>query len=263
MIYTHEMRTMASLILFLAAAFLLCPDTAAANQRNAAELERGSVAQRLDALQQILDIPPEQRDSKTWSAIEQEAQRMLTFRRPSGPVVSDAQRELNSAYTAGLVRALGESRNPALIPLLIDYAGSGRYAIDALVRFGDLAVPAMLRIGRGTRDDLGQIGGVTMALGYMLRGPVPGAIAPVSDGSRRQIEDFAQELLATKLTFNNVIGVSIIALATGRSDLREELERLATDSDAWVRRGLIDPDLIKGSQDAIQAQLRKASTPKP
>lgn len=95
----------------------------------------------------------------------------------------------------------------------------------------------------------------------MLQGPVAGAIAPVSDASRQRIIAFAQELLETNVTFSNVIPVAVIVLATGRSDLRDELERLATDPAAWIDRGLVDPDLIKRSQSAIEAQLKKTLKP--
>src|SRR3972149_5060540 len=122
----------------------------------AADLTHGSVERRLDALVQILEVPPERRDPQLLTALRLEATRMLAYYRGPRPG-DDQERELNSAYAAGLARALGESRDPVVIPLLIEYAGFGRYATDGLVRFGDLAVPALLRSARGTKNDLMQV----------------------------------------------------------------------------------------------------------
>jgi hypothetical protein len=50
-------------------------------------------------------------------------------------------------------------------------------------------------------------------------------------------------------------------LATGRADLRQEVERLAYDRQALIRRGVVTPSTIDLIQGIIQIQLKK--TPKP
>lgn len=225
-------------------------------------MERGSVEQRLAALVEILDVPPDQRDPAVWSAIQREATRVLAYRRrPRPPRESDEQRGLNSTYSAGLVRALGESRDPIVIPLLIEYSGASKYAIDGVARFGDLAVPAMLRTAKGNKNDLNQKGGVASALAALLRGPVSGAIAPLSDTSHREITAFAEELLAAdaQRESDEIVNLASVALATGRPDLRVEVERLATDRAAWMRHGVVSSFSIELGQRVLQAQLKKTA----
>jgi hypothetical protein len=74
-------------------------------------LEHGDVDARLDALVKILRIPVEQRDDRTWRALERETTRMLGLRRHPPKNRTEEERDTSSAYAVGLVRALGESRN--------------------------------------------------------------------------------------------------------------------------------------------------------
>jgi hypothetical protein len=231
----------------------------AADQPSAASLERGSVEQRLWVLVKILDIPRDQRSPAVWRAIKREATRMLEVRRRP-PRDTDDDQEITGAYSAGLVRALGESRDPGNIPILIAYAGATTYATDALVRFGDLAVPAMLRTATA-KQDLDEKGGVAQALANMLGTAVKDPIAPLSEAGRQQIGSFADRLLDTKLSYYDLVNVSYVAAATGRPDLREELERLAEDREAWTRRGVTDAFEITLGQRIIQAQLKKNPRP--
>lgn len=239
---------------------VLCGMTASrSGQVRAAALERGGVEQRHDALVQLLETPSSQWSPEVWGAIRREVARMLAyFRQP----VRDKEDvgERYGEYYLDLVEALSETRDPADIPLLVDVSGSGKNATDCLVRFGDLAVPALLQTVRGkTLNDHLQIGGAMFALADMLRSPPTDAIAPVSDASRRQISAVAQETLEQRLTFNNVIEITDLALATKRPDLRQQLERLAADATEWKRRGLVDPKEIDHCQRIIRAQLASAA----
>ena len=134
----------------------LCP-AAAHPQAPPSPLEQGSSDNRLELLVNIVSIPPEQRGSAVLRSVEREARRMLTYHR-GAQREDETERELSSAYAAGLVRVLGESRDPAYIPLLIEYAGLVGYAAEALIHFGDLAVPEMIRVVKEGRNDLRQSG---------------------------------------------------------------------------------------------------------
>jgi hypothetical protein len=226
---------------------------------NAAQLETGSVEERLKALVDLLTISPPQREPAIFEAVKREATRMLAYYRRHEQV-SDDERELNSAYAAGLVRALGESKDPTIIPTLIAYAGFVSYASDALVTFGDVAVPAMILTVQGSEDDLSQREGVTVALGDIL-GASGSSTIHLSDVNRQRMIVLADELLKEKFTPNNIVGITVLALATGRPDFREQLEELAKSRESWNRRGVVDSFMIQLGQSIIQAELRKSPKP--
>ena len=235
---------------------LLAVTTSVQAQTTIATLERGSLEQRLQALVRILRIAPAQRDPGMLPPIEREAQRMLVYYRESYPAVDEGQRERYSAYAQGLVRALSESKNPDVIPILIGYAGFGSDAMDGLAQFGDAAVPQVLRAAQGTRNDLGHVNGSVMVLALMLKTPASDGV-PLSAESREEINAFASQLLDQRLTLGNAIAVADLALATNRLDLRQELERLATDTQEWIQRGLVDLGEIKSTQDTIRVLLQR------
>ena len=119
-------------------------------------------------------------------------------------------------------------------------------------------MPALLSAVRepDTDDNSGRVIGAMFVLQKMLRGPVPDARVPLSEPSRDQISKLAEELLEKSLRCDYVISIGGLVLATGREDLRQQLEQLATDSNEWRRRGLTDVDLIVRSQDIIRSGLR-------
>ena len=104
--------------------FLVCvsmPFAESLDQVDPSRLEQGSMESRLRAVVQEVDVPPTDRDPAVLGVAEREARRMLAwYRQPEQ--VDEETRELNAAYTMGLVRLLGESRDPRLIQLLIDYS---------------------------------------------------------------------------------------------------------------------------------------------
>jgi hypothetical protein len=223
---------------------------------DAVALERGSVEARLNALVRILKVPPEQRNPTVVAALEREARRMVTVYRNKN-VTDEAERDINLAYGVGLARALGESRRAEDIPLLIEYAGTGKMATDALALYGNAAVPALIRAAAGPRGDLSQRNGAMFALAEISRRSAAGLTPRLSADNARRIAALAHDLLEKHLTFGDVIVITALALATGRADLRTELEVLATSVEAWTSRGFVDTESIAQSQFAIQAQLKK------
>jgi len=196
------------------------------------------VERRLGVLVEILDIPAARRPPAMWAAIRREAVRMLDERRHPERLASVDESEVHGMYAAGLVRALGELHDPTAIPTLIDYSGSTRYARDALIEFGDVAVPALIATVRAGRDDVGQVGGAISILGRLLEANGAGATG-LADDHRRALVELAEELLGPKFTANGYDWViARLALATGRADLRAQVEELATSREAWIRRGI-------------------------
>ncbi len=200
----------------------------------AADLEHGSVERRLEALAAILEIPPERRDPAMWDALRRESVRMLPYRRGQKRV-SEADQETYSTYTMGLLKALGESRDPATIPYLLEFASSGTLANNGLARFGSLAISALLPAARAPQDGSDGRSGAIGALAVMLEG-MPGMVAPLTDADRKDISALAEELLGPRFWAGNGVAIAHLALGTGRPDLRAQLEELADSRDAWIRR---------------------------
>ena len=223
----------------------------------AADLERGSTEKRLTVLAEIIAIDPQARTPSLLAGVHREAIRVLGEYKKSH-VPGDDQGDILGAYSAGLVRALAESNNPAFIPTLIQYNGMVSYATSALARFGEAAVSPLLRVASGPRGDLSQRGGAASALVQMLRDHDLAPTAALSDRSRRQIETFAEGLLThnARLESDQIGNLSDVALATGRQDLRAEVERLATNRDAWIMHGVTESFSIDFGQRILRSRLK-------
>lgn len=226
----------------------------------AAALEGGSLEQRHKALLEVLDTPPDQRDPRIWAAVIAEMKRALAiYHRLHDETLPEPapSTTMSNAYYEDLQNAVAQSRDPAVIPLLVDLSGYGGPPSVTLVRFGDLAVPALLVAARGTTNDLGQQYGARFALAAMCRAPIPDAIAPVSAASREQIVRVAQELWNRRFNWDETIALASFAIATGDPDLRRLLERLAVDPSEWKQYGIVDPEQIAQVQAQVQAQLNQ------
>ena len=97
-----------------------------------------------------------------------------------------------------------------------------------------------------------------MTLASLLTKPPAEMRVPISDEHRREIFMLAQDLLGSRFTSGNIVGITLLGLATDRADLREQLERLATDEQAWTDRGVVSPFSINLGQRIIQNQLKKS-----
>ncbi len=224
---------------------------------DALALERGTDQARLNALVSILRITPERRGAPVVAAIEREARRMLKVYR-DGRYNSEAERQTSSDYAAGLVLALGQSRRPEDIPLLVEFSGFGTMGTDAVAGYGESAVPALVKRARGGRGDLEQRAGAIFSLAEISRRAFAGTSPALSMASQAEIGALATELLERQLTFVDVVVITELALATHRPELRTELERLANNLDPWTMRGLVDAERITQSQHLIQVMMMRS-----
>ncbi len=229
---------------------LLCVATSGQAQTSGAASEIGSLEQRYEALLELRQIPPAQRDARQWAALAREAHRALAASRLPE---ARGRHEEYADYLSALGWTIAESRDPAMIQVLLEFVGISGPATAALGRFGALAIPGLIQIINDGRSRFTDKDGARSALADMLGQ----GNASISDQNRRQILEVAERELYQHLTFGNVIDVAVLALATGRPDLRAELERLAGDTQPWIRRGLSDRDQIKQCQRSIQVQLQE------
>jgi hypothetical protein len=233
-------------------------------------LGAGDLDARHDALARILAIAPVERTAGQWQALRQEVDRVvacLDVRSPS-PAESqklrcDVRPRSEDNYLPDLIQALGQSRDTSMIPTLIKVAPSGTIAAAALVRFGDVAVPALIESAMSSRSGpwVSESSGAMSTLARMLEQPAPDAVQPLSRASRLRITDTARTLLHTKLTGANQIPIIALVLATKDVALRAEVEALATDASEWRRRGLTDQARIAEVQNSIRFALTQHPKP--
>lgn len=231
-------------------------------QADTDQLEHGSIENRLRVVVEAVNRPREDRESALLRAAEREARRMLGwYQRPEQ--TDEATRELNAAYTTGLVRLLGESGDRRLIPLLVEYSFMTSYATRALVDFGELAVPELLRVVDETEDPLSRRGGAIGVLAEIARRSRVGLSVELSEVSQERIAALAEGLVGSRFAPGYVGSIARLVIATGRADLRKELEVLAGDRSAWMRRGITEESLILLGQRIINYELTRASPKEP
>ncbi len=244
-----------------------------AGQDDARVLTTGDIAARHAALDRIAAIPPGERSEEVWQALRQELERVVkcidlgsTSPAESTALRCDVHPTAEDEYLPTLVSALAQTRDPLMIPTLIRVAGSGAMATEPLVRFGELAVPALIEAAmssrRGPWGD--ESSGAMFALSRMLEQPPANSERALGNAARGRILELARTALRTRLTaaaYIPYIPVVGLALATGDASLRSEVELLAHDSSEWRRRGVTDPAQVTRMQNSIRFQLTRHPKP--
>lgn len=233
-------------------------------QSDALILSSGGIEARREAVLRILATPTSERSQAVWQALRQEVDRLVSCLDVQPPT-TEAGMELHCEvrpgseddYLPNLIEALSQSRDPLMIPTLVKVTPSGGRPAAALVHFGDLAVPALIESALSSRSGpwVTEAGGGMFALAEILHGPA------LSDRSRTEITATARTLLREKVIGTHWIPIVILALSTQDADLRSEVEKLATDSAEWVRRGLTDSAQIARRQSGIRFQLTRQPKP--
>lgn len=100
---------------------------------------------------------------------------------------------------------------------------------------------------------------MTNALIKILRQPDSDTSAPLTEANCRQIVTLAEGVLNRKarLQSDEIGNLADLALATGRSDLRAEVVRLATDPGARKQHGVVQSFSIEFGQRILKAELKQ------
>jgi hypothetical protein len=211
----------------------------------------------------ILRIPPEQRSEALWVALAAELQRVASESHARIDAINAGRRvpslgEDHGDYYRSLVEAVGQWRDPRALRPLIS-AGGGMLATQAIVRFGEAAVPPLIEAARTGHSS--QRGGVLLTLGILLEGfavePYDIPPTPLSSAAREQILQLARGLLRPATTpWPDLPMVAGLALATRDEALREQVELLAREPGAVAQfTGLGDGNEIARLQNSIRNTL--------
>ena len=126
---------------------------------------------------------------------------------------------------------------------------------DGLVRFGEIAIPALVPVamapGVVERDDgFGVRGGAVVALSFIAE-----RWNDLSPASQAKLSELAEDLLGP--SFAGYAGPLVrLVFATGRDDLKTQVRELASTDAAWVRRGVTDAALIRLDRSFVISTLR-------
>ena len=218
----------------------------------ATALERGPLSAREEALSRILKVPPDQWSPEVWKALTREAIRMRQHFHE--PVTSDDDADVTE-YTWAVSSALAKSRDPTVIPVLMTYGDASGDVTDGLVRFGEIAISALLPVattpGIVEGDDGFDVrGGAVVALSFIAE-----RWSELSPASQAKLSQLAEDLLGPGFSPAYAGPLVRLVFATGRDDLKAHVRELASTDEAWTRRGVSDAALIRLERSIVNYTL--------
>jgi hypothetical protein len=227
----------------------------------------GSLSDRYQAAQDVLQIPPGQRSEALWLAIATELQRVGSeSHERTDALVAGRQvpplGEEHSEYYAELITAVADWRDPRALQPLISSVGRGMLVVQGIIPFGEMAVPPLIEAARtGPRSEqAAALGTLGILLEGFSRPPAPYfPPAPLSSPARQQILQLACDLLRPRPGVQRDLTVEAgLALATGDEELRQQVELLAREPGVVAQfTGLGDSNEISRIQNAIRFRLEQ------
>jgi hypothetical protein len=159
-----------------------------------------------------------------------------------------------------LIEILKAQKNPVAIEALaslVPYYGT----TPALVEFGEIAVPALIRRARRpeVNHEVGFIDGALAALEQMLEEPtIRSTLSPTSRNAIRQLAlDRMRDLGRPETAYSTLAHAAYLAVATGDPQLRKQVTDLVADGVELRRRGIVDIDKQEWFKKIIGEALEK------
>lgn len=211
----------------------------------ATTLGRGQSEERAAAIFAIRDIPMAARGPLIQSALLQE----LTRQREEHDVRARAlqagnplpPRKDHGEYLFAVLDLVAEDNDPVVIEALVPFIGTGNRVMNAIVAFGDLAVPDVAEFAASVESPQNEVSPALRVLKRMLDRPPR---YPLSEQSIRLITELARERLSGTQEASVVVSAVDLAVATGASALIQRVEQLARDVGEVRALGIRDPGLI-------------------
>lgn len=199
---------------------------------------RSSDRQRKETvIARATQAPAESLRMETIIAISNEVVSMM---RPAAdrPTAPD---ETTATYLGLLIEVLARQKNPAGIDGLAAVAHLGPIPRDALVEFGETALPVVIRGARTQLEpSVGHAAGSMEVLRHMLESPtVRPTLSSISRAAIRQVAADRFRSTTGNDNWATLASAASLAVATGDPQLRQEVENLI-DNDAEFARRSID-----------------------
>lgn len=196
------------------------------------------------------DMGPELR-SALIEALEREGE-LLARReaaRQRGEAVPPLERLQDPEFILALARLVIELRDPRAIPALAGALGTGGRVTQAVVDFGEQAVPAVVAVVMSPESSPYAISDGLIALRCMVEGA---GVSPLSartlEAVRRAVEFRLTSLGRLASTGGTLRWAVDLAVALDSPGLRRIVESLSVDPNEVIARGVTDPDLIARTQ---------------
>ncbi len=156
-----------------------------------------------------------------------------------------------------LVVALRDRR---AIPALAGAMQTGMMVMRALAAFGEVAAPTVLAVAASRDSPDGAVGAGLWTLKLIVEGA---DARPLSTTTLQQVRGVARQRLSGEQGVLTLFSAIELAAALGDADLRGLVERLASDGNEAVARGVTDPELVEQLQRRATAALARWGTPGP
>jgi len=223
--------------------------------------------ERREAIRYIrTNLPAEQRGSLVEQALAKELERVNEAVRKrieadrAGMPLNDAFPE---EYYAELVGLVSQSSNPVVLPPLVGALGTGTIVQKGIAKFGDEAVPHVVKIARlkvglvttGAPGDVPPhvVSGALKTLVLLLEQPDK----PLTTHSRATIEKVAYERLTGRQEGGVVAAACQLAIATRAPALRRRVEQIAIEANELEAMGIADAKWIDFVQSIARKSLEK------
>jgi hypothetical protein len=142
-------------------------------------------------------------------------------------------------------RVVADLQDPRAIPALAGALGTGSTVTEALVAFGEQAVPAVLAVVTSRNSMHYTVDEGLVMLRFLVEGAGP---LPLSAETLERVRRAAEQRLTGKQYFTTLWDAIDLATALKDPGLRRVVESLASDSSAILARGIEDPELIQETQ---------------
>src|SRR5882724_4619008 len=208
----------------------------------------GSTAQRRLAIARATQLPPHTLSERSIKSIANELSQVVATEaasraaydrgQPLQPAQLDERAE-GSDYKPELIQILARQRHPAGIDALADVVETGTMAQDALLEFGDQAVPALVRVAGMEDPYKNYYHHMAFALDVLEQMFDPNIRPTLSSTSRQAIQKLAREHMANSGDrWMLLANAARLGIATGDRDLRKQATDLIGNNPEFVRRGI-------------------------
>ncbi len=219
--------------------------------RLASDVRNGSERQRDAALRAIIEIPVQQRTQPLLDALLSEVARFAEESERRWQIIEagGTVEPVENVDLATVMQALVGHEDPAVIPALVSFIGTGNMVMNALTKFGELAVADVVR---ASNEGRGRASPALKTLTRMLTGPVR---YPLSDSSRELLTRIARQRLTGTQSTVVVWSAVELAVATGEPDLITRVQAIAESDDVVRQFGIIEPIYIEATRRRAAAAL--------
>lgn len=211
------------------------------------------------ALQMVGRLAPEDIGDELRTALIRLGERVnntVAETQRSGRFLADIE---DPEYVADVLRQVARIRDPRTIAVLAEggFYGGGN-AIDAILTFGEAAIPALVRVAQSDDHHYDVVSHALVALGAIVEAWQPERL---STTSRNDLIRLVNTRLERKPARFSVTWYAMdLGFALGDSAQAREIERIANDTSELRARGITEPHIQELTRTRVTAQAAFPST---